>query len=634
MPGRRPLSAALAVVLLGSAALAAAAPGAKPATETKTNAMTYVWNLADLYPSAEAWTEAYNGAKAEAETLDHYKGTLGKSAAGMASALDRISQVDKSVNRLYTYAGLLADQDLRVAANQERKQLAGNLSTLLSEKTAWLAPEILSLGAAKVHAFEQEDKNLTARHGFFLDNTLRAAPHTMGDEAESVLASAGNVLQQPNTIFDALTSANMPYPTTKLSDGTEVKLDQAAYEKYRSSSNREDRKRVFDVFWGIWSKYQDTLGASLVTQLMGHEFSAKVRKYTSALDAALFPDAMPDAVYRTLVAQARAGLPTLHRYLRLRKRLLGIDGDLAYYDGYPPMFQLTKEPSFTVDDEKRIALAALAPYGDEYTGLLRKGFDGHWMHVYPQEGKSPGAYMNGSAYDVHPYLLLNDNGDYESLSTFTHEWGHAIHTLLTTKNQPYEKSNYSTFIAESASIMNEMLLSEYMVDHAKSREEKLYYLAAALESIRTTFFRQVMFAEFELAIHEELEKGNPLSGERMTEMYCSLLKQYAGDAQGVMKIDPAYCIEWAFVPHFYYNFYVFQYATSMAGAAQFTDAFRKEGAPARDRFLNMLRAGGSDYPYDIYKRAGIDLASPAPYQALVARMDRIMDQIETLEKQR
>jgi len=240
--------------------------------------------------------------------------------------------------------------------------------------------------------------------------------------------------------------------------------------------------------------------------------------------------------------------------------------------------------------------------------------------------------MNGSAYNVHPYLLLNHNEDYGGLSTFAHEWGHAVHTLLTTKHQPYEKANYSTFVAESAAIANEMLLNDYMVAQARTPEEKLYYLGEGLESIRGTFFRQVMFAEFELAIHEEIEQGRPLSGARMTEIYCGLLKKYHGDAQGVMQIDPAYCIEWAFVPHFFYNFYVYQYATSMAGAAEFTHAIEHEGRPAAERFLTMLRAGGSDYPYELYKRAGIDMASPAPYQALIARMDRIMDQIEAVKR--
>jgi oligoendopeptidase F len=266
--------------------------------------------------------------------------------------------------------------------------------------------------------------------------------------------------------------------------------------------------------------------------------------------------------------------------------------------------------------------------------MLSKGFSGRWMDVLPRPGKQSGAYMNGSAYDVHPYLLLNHNNDYEALSTLVHEWGHAVHTMLDDKTQPYEKSNYSTFIAETASISNEMLLNDYMAAHAKSKEEKLYYLGQGLELIRTTFFRQTMFGEFQLAIHEEIEKGHALSGERLSDIYCGLLKHYYGDAQGVTKIDPAYCVEWAFIPHFYYGFYVYQYATSMAGAAAFTNAIESKKPGVRDRFIAMLKAGGSDYPYDLYKKAGLDMASPTPYRALIARMNRLMNQIDALEAQK
>ena len=254
------------------------------------------------------------------------------------------------------------------------------------------------------------------------------------------------------------------------------------------------------------------------------------------------------------------------------------------------------------------------------------------MNLFPHEGKANGAYMNGSAYDVHPYLLFNNHDDYESLSTFVHEWGHAVHTMLTTQNQPYETSKYSTFIAETASISNELLLNDYLVKHAKTDAEKLYYLGKGLEQVRTTFFRQVMFAEFQLAIHEEIEKGASLSGERMTQIYCGLVKKYYGDAEGATQIDPNYCVEWDYIPHFYYGFYVYQYATSLAGAAYFTQAIEHEGAPARERFIAMLKAGGSDYPYSLYKKAGLDMATPAPYEALIARMNRIMDQIEAIQK--
>ncbi len=624
----------LALGILIALPLAAQAQSTQAATQNTApkDSVGSMWDLADLYPTPEAWSASYGKTKASAEKLDGFKGTLGTSANAMFSALDATSALHKESDRLLVYARLKADEDLRVAAEQERRQQAQALSIVIGEKTAWMAPEIVGLGAAKVKEFDAQSKELSDRFGFYLDNTLRAAPHTLGVEAESVLAAAGNVLAQPNAIYRQLANAELPYPDFTLPSGEKVRLDQSAYEKYRQAVDRTERKEVFDAYWGAWKKFEGTAGATLTAQVMADVFAAKTRKFDSALSAALFPFNMPETVYRTLIAQTNAALPTLHRYLKMRKARLAIEGELAYYDNYPSMFPLAKTPEFSVSESEAIALAALAPMGKDYLALLRKGFAGRWMNAFPHQGKSPGGYMVGLAYDVHPYLLLNHNNDYYSLSTFAHEWGHAVHTLLAHESQPYEKSRYSIFIAESASIANEMLLNDYMVEHAKTTAEKLYYLGAGLESIRTAYFRQVMFAEFEAAIHEEFEKGNPLSGARISDIYCGLLKHYYGEVQGAMKIDSDYCIEWAFVPHFYLNFYVWQYATSMAGAAQFTDAILKQGAGARGRFLDMLRAGGSAYPYDLYKRAGIDMATPAPYQALIARMNRLMDEIEVLEK--
>ena len=624
--------ALIALLALIPAAQAAEAPSAAPAKPVDP---AYMWDLSELYATPEAWTAAHDKMLAEAGKLEGYKGTLGKSAPDMLTALSAISAVRKEVDRLYGYASLKRDEDVNIAPNQERLQLAQALGATLGEKTSWLTPEILAVGAEKVKAFEAQAPDLKSRFGFALDNILRAAPHTLGAEAENVMASASNVLAQPDNIYSTLSNGEVPFPSLTLSDGTKIeRLDQAAYSKYRQSPNREDRKKVFDAFWSTWQKYEGTFGASLNTQVLAEEFDAKVRHYPNALSDALFTDNMPEAVYRQLVAQANAGLPTFHRYLKLRKKLLGIKGDLGYYDMYPSMFTVSHPPKFTVAESERIGLDVTSVYGPEYTAMLKKGFSGRWMDVLPRKGKQSGAYMNSAAYDVHPYLLLNHADDYESLSTLVHEWGHAVHTLLDDKTQPYEKSSYSTFIAETASISNEMLLNDYMVAHAKSKAEKLLYLGEGLELIRTTFFRQTMFGEFQLAIHEEVEKGHALSGKHLSDIYCTLLKRYYGDDKGVTKIDPAYCVEWAFIPHFYYGFYVYQYATSMAGAAAFTNAIETKKPGARDRFIAMLKAGGSDYPIDLYKKAGLDMAGPAPYQALITRMNHLMDQIDALEAQK
>ena len=621
-------SGALAFAACLSPAVAANAP-AKPAASAAP--VQGMWDLRDLYPTSEAWTAAHDKVKAQANKLDSYKGTLGTSADAMLKALSAISDVRKETARLAVYASLKGDEDVRIAANQERQQSAQQLATLVQEKTAWLVPEIIKTGSKKVLAFEAQSPELKKRFAFQLDNALRYAPHTLGLEAEGVIAAAGDVLAQPNAIYSQLANGELPRPEVTLSNGKKVKLDQAAYTEYRTASNRADRKKVFDTFWPSFKAFEGTFGATLTTQVLAEVLDAKVRHFPDSLADATFADNMPETVYRRLVSEANRNLPTLYRYLALRKKALGITDDLHYYDLYVPIFDLPNPPKFSVADSEKIALQVDAIYGPEYLSLLKKGFAGTWMNVYPHPGKANGAYMNGSAYDVHPYLLFNNHDDYGSLTTFVHEWGHAIHTLLTSANQPFENSNYSTFIAETASIGNEMLLNDYMVAHAKNDVEKLYYLGQGLELIRTTFFRQTMFAEFQLALHEAIEKGDTLSGARMTDIYCGLLKKYYGDAKGAMKVDPAYCIEWAFIPHFYYGFYVYQYATSMAGAAQFADAIEHEGAPARDRYIAMLKAGGSDYPYTLYKKAGLDMASPAPYEALVARMNRIMDQIDAIE---
>jgi oligoendopeptidase F len=622
---------ALAAVLALSTALV-------PATAA-TVSDKYMWDLTELYPTPAAWTAAKNKAAADIAKLPSYKGTLGKSAADLLTALDAFSNAHRELDRLAVYASLKGDEDVTISENQERLQLAQALGSSLGEKTAWLTPEVLGLGAEKVKAFEAEKPELKKRFGFWLDNILRNAPHVLSAEAEQVMAAAGNVLAQPDNIYSQLSNGELPFPAVTLGDGTKVEhLDQAEYSKYRQSENRADRKTVFDTFWKTWKGYEGTFGATLNTQVLAAEFDAKERKFAhpdgtpNALADALFADAMPEGVYRQLVAQANAGLPTFHRYLKLRKKLLGITGDLTYYDMYPSMFKLDKPLAFTVEDSEKIGLEVTKAYGSEYNNLLKKGFAGRWMDVLPRKGKASGAYMNGSAYDVHPYLLLNHNNDYQSLSTLVHEWGHAVHTLLTTANQPYENANYSTFTAETASISNEFLLADYMVKHANGKTEKLYYLGQELELIRTTFFRQTMFGEFQLAIHEEVEKGNALSGAKMSEIYCGLLKKYYGDDKGVTKIDPAYCVEWAFIPHFYYGFYVYQYATSMVGAAVFTKGIEAGDEPTRERFIAMLKAGGSDYPYELYKKAGLDMATPAPYKALIARMNDIMNQIEKLQK--
>ena len=386
-------------------------------------------------------------------------------------------------------------------------------------------------------------------------------------------------------------------------------------------------KRYFQSFWETWGEYQDSLGAILNTEVQANIFQAKARNYESVLQQQLAEENLPEPVYRTLISEVNNNLATLHRYFDIRGKILGIE-QMHYYDIYPPLVEM--DTDFSYDASKAITLEVLQPLGKEYISHLETALNSNWAHVYPQPGKRSGAYMNGSAYDVHPYVLLNHNDDYNSLSTYLHEWGHAVHTMLASEAQPFEKARYSTFIAEMASIINEILLEEHLIAQAKTKDEKLFYLGQALESIRGTFFRQSMFAEFELAIHETAERGEPLTGAILTKIYGDLVKKYHGHDQGVVLIDDTYTIEWAYIPHFYYNFYVFQYATSMSGAAWFAEQFLAGDLSVRDAFIKVLKAGGSDYPYEILMNAGLDMEKPEPYRATVRRMEDIMDRIEAL----
>ena len=587
----------------------------------------YVWDLTHLFPDQQAWEEARIGARQQIEYLETLKGTLGKSPQSLLAASDQISQTYKQVARIYVYANLMADTDTRNAENEERSQMARNLLTDLGTAVSWYSPELLALGEEKIQAFIATEPALK-KHRFGMENSLRQAPHILSEDIESVLAKTEQLLGGPDSIYSILANANMPWPEVTLSNGDTLRLSQAGYSAGRQAKSREDRKMVFDTFWSVWKDYEATIGAIINTHVQGLVFQTQVRHYESSLGRALFDDNLPPEVYNSLVAEVNKGLPTLHRYFKLRKRMLDIKDDMRYYDIYPPLVNLDK--TYSIEDSIDITRRALQPLGEEYLTAYDKGVEGGWMHVYPALGKRSGAYMSGWAYDVHPYVLLNHNDDYESASTFAHEYGHAVHSVLANKTQPWETAPYSTFIAETAAIMNEMLLQDLVVSEAKNDQEKLFYLGIGLEALRGTFFRQTMFAEFELKINQEVEAGNVLTGAKLSQMYLELLKRYHGHDEGVVTIDDLYGIEWAYIPHFYYDFYVFQYSTSIAAASSFAAKIGNGDMGVKDDFIDMLKAGGSDHPYELMKEAGLDMASPEPYQALMTRMNSIMDQMEAI----
>lgn len=588
----------------------------------------YEWNLTDLYATDAAWEEAYVEVEGMIDDLSQYKGTLGESSESMATAMRAVSDAYKEVMRVYVYTSLKRDEDQRVPEAQTQYGKAMSLYQKMGEAVSWIDPEVLSVGEETVLKYIDENDDL-APFTFHLKDTLRQADHTLDAKGEALLAQASMSMAQPEEIYSLFANASVPWPTVTLSDGKEVKLTQAGYGLQRTAPNRDDRKKVFDTFWNTWKTYENGMGATLNAEVQANIFMAKARNYDSVLEQNMYDDALPEEIYTQLVTQVNDSLPVFHRYLKLRGKMLGIE-DLRYYDIYPPLTQ-GSEKVFDLALSEELTFEALKPFGDEYLGLLREGLDGDWMHSHPQDGKRSGAYVNGSAYDVHPYVLLNHNDDYNAMSTFAHEWGHAVHSMLANRAQPFETADYSTFIAEMASTINEILLEEYMIANADSKEEKLFYLGQALESIRGTFFRQTMFGEFELAIHTAAEAGEPLTGAKFSEIYGDLLRKYHGESEGVMTIDDAYTVEWAYIPHFYYDFYVYQYATSISGAAWFAEQFLAGDDEVRDNFIKVLKAGGSDYPHNIVlNNAGLDMTKPDAYQAVVRRMTGLMDRIDEL----
>jgi oligoendopeptidase F len=451
------------------------------------------------------------------------------------------------------------------------------------------------------------------------------APHTLSSEGEAIMAAASVALGGAQRIYTQLKNSDIPWPTVTLSTGEEIRLDAAGYVKGRAAENRDDRKKVFEAFFETHKQFESSLGEALGSHVQKQVFNASQRNYGSALEAALAADNIPRDVYDTLLSEVNAALPTLHRYFKLRARLLDVE-DFGFYDIYPNIVET--DEVFDMDRSANIAAAASQPFGPSYVQKLCNAMQGNWSHAYPSQGKRSGAYMSGSAYDVGPYVLLNHQDTYDSASTFVHEWGHAMHTILANEAQPFETARYSIFIAETAAITKEVLAQEKLLAAAKTDSERLFFLGYALEQMRGTYFRQTQFAEFEAKIHEAVENGESLTGARMTEIYRDIFHRYYGVEDGVTIVPEVYNLEWAYIPHFFYDFYVYQYSTSMAAAVFFADKIRSGDEDAVTAYLTMLEAGGSAHPYDLKKAAGLDMASPAPYQAVEARMNRIMDEIE------
>lgn len=592
----------------------------------------YRWDLADIFPSVDAWSAAKDEVARRIPELTRFKGRLGQSPGALYAALSERMETELKLSRVSVYASMLSDEDKRISKHQELDQVAKRLWVDYGAAVAYMRPELLALGATKLRALVGAEKRL-APYRVWLEDLLRWAPHTLSAAEERVLAMAGRLAGAGGTTHEVFTNSELPFPEVVLSDGQKVRLDAQAYTRWRASPVAADRQKVFQAFWTRYRQFERTLGTTLFASIKERLLDRDARKFNSSVEAALFRVNVPTAVYRQLISDVHANLPTLHRYLRLRQKMLGLK-TLGYEDLYAPVVPALAE-RYTPERAMELTLSAVDILGPEYVAAVKKSFDERWVDWEPSPGKRPGAYSTEGVYGVHPYQLMNFAGLYEHVSTLAHETGHTMHTYFSNRDQPYVTSNYPIFVAEVASTANEVFLVRSMLARTQDARARLALLGNRLDSLRTTLFRQTLLAEFELQLHERAEKGEALTGEAMSAAYLDLLRKYYGAAEGVTRVDPLYAIEWAYIPHFYSGFYVYQYATSAVASATLARGILMEreageGTKKRDAYLRLLSAGSSKYPLELLKDAGVDLTTSQPFSAAIAEMNQLMDEMEAL----
>jgi len=588
----------------------------------------YKWNVYDLYANDNVWESKKAELTEEVKKVSSFKGTLGESAKNLLDFYEFNSKLGKELSQLYIYASLLKDQDLRVSENISRIKVLQNLNNEISQLAAFVDPELAAIDNATLDKFMQEEPKLKELYGMKIDRVKRNKVHTLSPAEEELMAKMNIMGDVPSDTYDMFTDAEMPWPTITLSDGTEVELNQAAYSKVRASANREDREKAFYAFWGNYLKFQGTFGELMNGNIKRNIFYSKAYKYNSALESALYYNNIPTSVYNSLIENVNKNLPTFHRYLALKKKLMGLD-QLKYSDIYAPAVEGI-DLKYTYEEGQKMVLEAVKPLGKEYGKVVERAFNERWIDVYPNKGKASGAYSNGAAYDVHPYILMNYNGQYDAVGTLIHEMGHTMHSYFSNAKQPYSTSRYAIFVAEVASTFNEALLDDLMLKKLTDKGEKISLLMSMLDGFKGTLFRQTQFAEFELKMHEMAEKGQPITGKALSNLYGEIVKKYYGNAEGVCYVDDVVDIEWAFIPHFYNSFYVYQYSTSFVASQALAERVLKGGDKEREMYLNFISAGGSKYPIDILKDAGVDMTTSEPFDNAIKRMNELMDEIEKL----
>lgn len=581
------------------------------------------WRLEDIYPSVEAWEQDYQWIKETLPKVDAIRGTLGQSAEKLQEGLDTYARLSEILEKLFVYAHMKKDED---NGNTQAQALLDRAQAVLVEgesAASFMVPEILTIPQQTLDQYISSNEGLNIYRQFLHDIT-RKREHYLSAEEEQILAMAGEIAAAPGNIFTMINNADLRFPNVRDENGEEIELTKGRYITLLESRNRDVRKEAFQTLYATYAKQKNTIAATLNASIKKDIFFSKIRKYSSDREASLDEDNVPLSVYDNLIDAVSQNLDAMYRYVSLRKRALGLD-ELHMYDLYVPIVK-DIDMKIPYDQAKEMVAQGLKPLGEEYLSILQEGYSDGWIDVMENEGKTSGAYSWGT-YAAHPYVLLNYQDNVDNVFTLAHEMGHAIHSYLSNKHQPYITAEYKIFVAEVASTLNEILLTVHLLNTLEDPKQKAYILNHYLEQFRGTVYRQTMFAEFEKIAHGMAEAGQPLTCESLSEVYKDLNIKYYGKE---IHVDDEISLEWMRIPHFYSSFYVYKYATGFCAAAALANQILKEGQPAVERYINFLSSGGSDYPINLLKKAGVDMTSPDPVNTALKTFSEMVDELEKL----
>lgn len=581
----------------------------------------YQWKLEDVYSGGEGWEADFKRVKQFIQEIEPYQGKVGDSASTLLAVLELLNEMQRKSDKLYVYSRMRRDEDNANSEFQTLFDRAEGLGVQANSAVAFVVPELTALTREKVIEFEQAEPQLAVYRHYF-DDLFRQKEHILSEKEERLLAMSADLSSASANIFTMLNNADIKFPNIHDEQGREVELTKGRYGRFMESRNRQVRKEAFQGLYQTYQNLQNTLAGTLSSSIKRDIFYARARHYSSALAAALDQDNVSPGVYHSLIESVHGHLDDLHRYMKLRQRLLGVD-ELHMYDIYVP---LVAEFDMEIPYEKaqQMTREGLKPLGDGYLARLQEGFSQRWIDVYENQGKTSGAYSWGT-YDTHPYVLMNYDSKLDDLFTLAHEMGHALHSYYSNRSQPYVYSQYSIFVAEVASTVNESLLIDHLLKQSRDRQERLFLLNHYLEQFRGTVFRQTMFAEFENITHQRVEAGDPMTPETLGQIYLDLNRKYFGTE---VYMDEEIKVEWARIPHFYSAFYVYKYATGFSAATAIKQSILQEGPPAVDRYLEFLKSGASDYPVHLLQRAGVDLTTPQPVKQALDYFGTLLDEFE------